>query len=162
MWVPEGAALPTVPAPEWMKQGTIHPTAGMCGRAGHRSSTRSTSSPCPCPPKWQTLCVSLHPLRPAGLGRHAGCQTLMVISVLLAILFFNLLFSFPSALTPHPPWFKVFKRKYASCDLRVASQGLRGKPGGRREEKKEQSAPSASNCFYPFQMKEKDHVICSA
>lgn len=83
--------------------------------------------------------LQLHPPCPAGLGHHS-CQTFTVISLLLEMFYFlkNLLFSFSSVLASHSSWFKVFKLKYASCNLWVVNRGLQGKweGGEKRKEKK--------------------------
>lgn len=81
------------------------------------------------------------PLAPSSLSSRAGAahRLLDIHGYIIAAwnpFLFNLLFSLSSILAPHPPWFKVFKWKYASCDLWVVSRGLQGKrEGGGRKRK---------------------------
>lgn len=111
VWCPsEGTTLLTIPAPNRIKHCPYH------SRDAHPL-----------------------PLAPSSLSSRAGAAYWLpdIHGYIIAALnpFFNLLFSFPSILAPHPPWFKVFKWKYASCDSQVVSPGLARKGGGRREEK---------------------------
>lgn len=98
----EGATLPT-PAPGWMKQGSSYHTSQQgCAAGLGTTQPRAARAAVACvPPSQQILCVSLHSPPAAGPGQ---CQTFMVISALLAnLFFFNLLVSFASTLDPRAP-----------------------------------------------------------